>query len=810
LKQVDYGYDQGVNGTGRLSSITETSAAGAVLQTTAYAYDQHGRTLSEARAIGGVTYTTGYAYDAAGRMRAVTYPSGRTLAYGLDGLGRVSRIETTGGGVTQVVVQDVLYHPFGAAKSFTFGNLLANSRSFDLDGRIASHSLAGQTKTLSFDAASRITRIAQQGVPANFADYGYDALDRLTSTVLATSTFSFGYDAVGNRTSKSTGVSTELYSYPATSNRLAQIAGSTTTAYTHDPNGSITGAGANAFGYDARGRLVSSSTAGGAASFQVNALGQRVRKTSAVADTVYHYDLQGRLIGESSAAGVPIREYIWLGDQPVGVVGAGQAGAQCPANPTLDTSNTFTAFNNLERLEVRSGRLGAADWEWGLGNNTQQAGQFTTAGLDWVNNKVYGFTLVYNGAGSATITVTDGSATLFTRTWATGMDAGNALKLYVKSSAGIDAGNLIRLEVTSIDGQAVADSLQTSGDGNFSEVGRVYAGTSPANGFTVEGTVALTFTGSYPPTGSRLNMMVTAGNVQCQGGGQQASTLQYVHADHLNTPRVVTNQTQQVVWRWENTEPFGNSAPEENPSGLGNFEFPLRFPGQYRDAETGLFYNYFRDYDPQTGRYVQSDPIGLAGGINPYLYVDGNPVSFADPQGLNPLLGLLLRLFGIGATATSVANDPVPIVGRGIGGAASAAGSRTASSLANELCSNVTHYGPLTQGPLASSIANTFRSGTYSGGTLTQAQTMYRVTGPGGNPAGSYWTTVLPTGPVASTIDSALLPQWGNTATQVVTARIPAGTQVYMGVAAPQGGLVGGGVQVYIPQASPAWITGVR
>jgi RHS repeat-associated protein len=120
------------------------------------------------------------------------------------------------------------------------------------------------------------------------------------------------------------------------------------------------------------------------------------------------------------------------------------------------------------------------------------------------------------------------------------------------------------------------------------------------------------------------------------GGQQTGSTVYYVHADHLNTPRVVTNETQQVVWRWENQEPFGKSLPEENPSGLGVFEFPLRFPGQYFDRETNTHYNYFRDYDPQTGRYIQSDPIGLAGGLNTYLYATANPLAVADPLGLAP------------------------------------------------------------------------------------------------------------------------------------------------------------------------------
>ncbi len=589
LKQVDYAYDQGANGIGRLSSITEPSAAGAVLQTTTYGYDPHGRIVSEARAMGGQTYTTAYAYDAAGRMSGMTYPSGRTTAYGFDGSGRVNRIETTGATQTQVVVQDVAYHPFGAPKAFTFGNLQAYGRSFDLDGRIATHTLTDQTRILSFDAASRITGIAQQGNPANTNTYGYDALDRLTNAVLPTSTFAFSYDPVGNRLSKSIGGNVDSYTYSPAGNRLSAITGTSgTRTYVHDPNGSITADGANSLAYDARGRLVSATSAAGTTSFQVNALGQRVRKTSVLGDTVYHYDTQGRLIAESSGAGAPMREYLWLNDQPVAVVAAAQSqsGTGCPATPQLDTSNTFQPFGAQEGLEAHSGRPGGRGWEWRIGTNLRRPKTSDETDLDWVSGKLYGFRLTYDGAGNASVTVQDGHMALFTLSQTGGMDVANALRFQVRSAAGLKAGTLIQARITSIDGQAASETLQTAGDGKLSDLAKVFAGESLTNGFTVEGTVSITFTGSFPPRGSRLRFLVTAGNVTCQGPPPVTEAkLYYIHADHLNTPRAITDEQQRVVWRWENTEPFGKSPPEEDPDGDGvQFEFPLRFPGQYFDA----------------------------------------------------------------------------------------------------------------------------------------------------------------------------------------------------------------------------------
>ncbi|KAF0813413.1 putative deoxyribonuclease RhsC [Andreprevotia sp. IGB-42] len=107
-------------------------------------------------------------------------------------------------------------------------------------------------------------------------------------------------------------------------------------------------------------------------------------------------------------------------------------------------------------------------------------------------------------------------------------------------------------------------------------------------------------------------------------------------ADQLGTPRQITDPASNaVVWRWD-SEAFGNTQANQDPGNTGNqFVYNLRFPGQYYDAESGRHYNYFRDYDPQTGRYVQSDPIGLAGGsFSTYAYVNGNPIGINDPLGL--------------------------------------------------------------------------------------------------------------------------------------------------------------------------------
>ena len=112
--------------------------------------------------------------------------------------------------------------------------------------------------------------------------------------------------------------------------------------------------------------------------------------------------------------------------------------------------------------------------------------------------------------------------------------------------------------------------------------------------------------------------------------GYQAGWYFFVN-DHLGTPQKIVNEAGQVVWAGF-YQPFGKSWAYP-----ADIVCNFRFPGQYYDAETGLHYNWNRYYDPDTGRYITPDPIGLEGGINLYLYVRGNPVNLTDPRGEIPV-----------------------------------------------------------------------------------------------------------------------------------------------------------------------------
>lgn len=143
--------------------------------------------------------------------------------------------------------------------------------------------------------------------------------------------------------------------------------------------------------------------------------------------------------------------------------------------------------------------------------------------------------------------------------------------------------------------------------------------------------------GEYDGSGNLIQETVWLGDIPVATIQPMGSSvaIYYVETDQLDTPRAVIRPSDSTqMWTWF-SGPFGIETPNTNPRGAGTFSYDLRLPGQVAGAWGSTFQNYRRDYDPAVGRYIESDPIGLAGGsYSTYVYVGGNPASRTDPLGL--------------------------------------------------------------------------------------------------------------------------------------------------------------------------------
>ncbi len=321
--QLIWVYDTGTHGIGRLSSMTDESGS------TSFSYDAHGRLLTKTQIakIGTVNYTQtlNYQYDNFGRLSQMTYPSDTqvTTTYGADG--RPSELRVNG----NLLLSNITYQPFGEPKSWTWGNNQAYVRSFDLDGRFKTHRVGSDTRTLTYDAASRITQTADTN-PVYNRSYDYDALDRLIGQSDNSGFKLWGYDANSNRTNAQFGATNYLYTLAASSNRLQTVAGPVMKTYTYDAAGNPLSDGATTFTWNAAGKLANTVNNAKTHFYRYNALDQRITKNGPLSSKfMFFYDPDGQLIGEyrdNASTATPTddwlvrQETIWLEDIPVAVI----------------------------------------------------------------------------------------------------------------------------------------------------------------------------------------------------------------------------------------------------------------------------------------------------------------------------------------------------------------------------------------------------------------------------------------------------------------------------------------------------------
>jgi RHS repeat-associated protein len=191
----------------------------------------------------------------------------------------------------------------------------------------------------------------------------------------------------------------------------------------------------------------------------------------------------------------------------------------------------------------------------------------------------------------------------------------------------------------------------------------------------------------------------------------------FVHTDPLGTPIAATDKNDTTDWQATYT-PYGYTQTLTTSGPLGSVVNNIRFPGQYFDHETSFQYNLHRNYEPIYGRYLEADPIGLAGGLNPYLYAGANPGKFVDPRGTDFVTAAVGALAG--GYAGYITNPTHPIIGAALGSVIGAITGAVAPQIAVAAAGAAESYGLGTTAQLAAAAAafeGSVATGT-AGGTM--------------------------------------------------------------------------------------------
>jgi len=578
-ENISYAYDSCLNGAGRLCTVANGTSM------VSYGYDGYGNVTTHQ----GMSYT----YDSANRVSTVTYPSGAVVTYGYDPAGQISSVDLTVNGQTRSLASGITYVPFGGTKTLTYGNSLVLTRQWDAAYRLTSQSIPGilSLDYPVYDANGNLTRLDDTTITPGFVStFGYDRQNRLDyASGPFGSGWDYDYDRNGNRLQSNEGVAITL-AYGSGSNRLDTIGSDDVIL---DVAGNTLTRGGWTYSYTPHYRLKDADDGAGiVASFAYNGLGQRVEKNPASSYSKrFFYGLNGELLVETGVNGYPLVEYIYLNDQLLAVYhpdadnnGETNLQAAGAGNPLLPPDTDGDGLTDIDELLIHGTSPANPDTD-GDGVNDGTEVSWNTGPLD-PNDFILPGDINVDGqvdladyllmsrylTGSKTPTANELNAADMNRN--SRMDAGDAV-IMMRKVLGMAWGR--------ISAGSLSKFLLTAWEGLF----------------------------------NAADAAVTQGR------------LYYVHTDHLGTPQVMTDDNGNVVWR-ALYDPFGKATISVN-----TVELNVRFPGQYYDRETGLHYNCFRYYDPEVGRYITSDPMGIINGadLNLFSYAGNDPINWVDPLG---------------------------------------------------------------------------------------------------------------------------------------------------------------------------------
>ena len=639
--------------------LTARSVGG---ETTSYQYDGVGQVTK-------VTLPDGsflaYTYDAAHRLIGVADSLGNRISYTLDLVGNRIREDVFDPGNTLVQTRSRVYSNLNRLEQQIGGTNPAvhiTRFTYDDQGNLTSIDgpLTGSPNDLTVHAYDALNRLRQvTDALSGITQYGYDALDRISSVTdprkLTTTYTVSGHGEQSLEVSPDRGTTRRVHDNAGNVVSMTDGRGQTIN-YRYDAlNRPIGGflATARYLEYDggalqqpnAKGRLTNAQGGGGSTSYRYEPQGRVIEKVQVAGNVTrkvsYGYDGFGRMTSITYPSG----KVVTLTHDP-----AGQVQSIAVGNVTILANAKWFPFGPVKSFVWGNGTPYARAFDLDGRLTTFPAGASTRS----IAYDATGRIEVITDSATPNLNVVAGYDVLDRLTSYSGFPAAQAYSYDAngnRTSVGFGGGSPYAYSVagasnriSAVAGPGPARNYSHDGAGNVTDDGArrfTYDPDGRLRGATI-GTTGPSF--AYDAFGQRVRKGPFAkGNyvydesgrligeydtwqqlipqeyvylgdqpVAILRGPTAAPEVLYIYADHLNTPRVVTDNANRERWRWDSA-PFGDIMPNQDPSGLGVFELNLRFPGQYFDAETGLFYNNFRDYDSQTGRYVQSDPIGVIG-----------------------------------------------------------------------------------------------------------------------------------------------------------------------------------------------------